>query len=76
MTPDLLEKEIPTPVSTGEEDVRQFLGEIRSFPLLNAAQERQLARMVDMGMCQYHRVDISRSDRDLDILKNIRALLP
>jgi hypothetical protein len=31
--------------------------------------------MVDMGMGQYYRVDIRRSDRDLDIFKDIRSLL-
>lgn len=32
------------PVSTGEDDVRQYLNEIRQFPLLTAEQERALAR--------------------------------
>ncbi|MBO7251011.1 MAG: RNA polymerase sigma factor RpoD/SigA [Oscillospiraceae bacterium] len=38
---ELLEKQ--TPISTGEEDMRQFLSEIRQFPLLNAQEERELA---------------------------------
>jgi RNA polymerase primary sigma factor len=33
-----------TPVSTGEEDLRQFLSEIRRYPLLTAEEERSLAR--------------------------------
>ena len=33
-----------TPVSTGEEDLRQFLSEIRRYPLLTAEEERELAR--------------------------------
>ena len=33
-----------TPISTGEEDLRQFLSEIRRYPLLNAEEERLLAR--------------------------------
>lgn len=32
------------PVSTGEEDLRQFLSEIRRYPLLTAEEERNLAR--------------------------------
>jgi len=38
----LLEKENP-PVSTGEEDVRQYLHEIRQYPRLSAEQERAIA---------------------------------
>ena len=33
-----------TPVSAGEEDLRQFLSEIRRYPLLTAEEERSLAR--------------------------------
>ena len=33
-----------TTVSTGEEDLRQFLSEIRRYPLLTAEEERNLAR--------------------------------
>jgi RNA polymerase primary sigma factor len=32
------------PISTGEEDLRQFLSEIRRYPLLSAEEERSLAR--------------------------------
>ncbi len=38
---ELLEK---TPVSSGEEDVSQYLNEIRRYPLLSPEEERQLAR--------------------------------
>ena len=44
---ELLEEQ--TPVSTGEEDVRQFLSEIRQFPLLSAQEERELARRCAEG---------------------------
>lgn len=37
------------PVSTGEEDMRQFLSEIRQFPLLSAQEERELARRCAEG---------------------------
>ncbi len=39
---ELLEQQIP--LSTGEEDARQFLSEIRRFPRLSAEEERALAR--------------------------------
>ena len=38
-----------TPVSTGEEDLRQFLSEIRRYPLLTAEEERNLARRCAQG---------------------------
>jgi len=44
---ELLEKEIP--LSTGEEDVRQFLSEIRRYPRLSAEEERELARRCTQG---------------------------
>ena len=46
---DLLEKETETPVSSGEDDVRQFLREIREFPRLTLEQERELARRCAEG---------------------------
>ena len=49
MTPDLLDKEMDTPISTGEEDVRQFLSEIRQFPRLSVQEERNLARRCAEG---------------------------
>lgn len=44
-----LEKETAVPLSTGEEDVRQFLSEIREYPRLTPEQERQLARRCAAG---------------------------
>ena len=45
----LLEKLDPTPISTGEEDVRQFLSEIRRYPLLSAEEELALAKRCAEG---------------------------
>ena len=41
---ELLEKQTEVPVSAGEDDVRQFLREIREFPRLTPEEERELAR--------------------------------
>lgn len=49
MTVDLLTQEDPAPISTGEEDMRQYLSEIRKFPLLTPEQERQLAQRCAQG---------------------------
>ena len=49
MNSGLLEKEMNTPVSTGEEDVRQYLSEIRRYPLLSPEAERELARRCAAG---------------------------
>ncbi len=49
MTPELLEMESQNLVSAGDEDLRQFLQEIRQFPLLTAQQERELARLCAEG---------------------------
>lgn len=49
MTPTYLEQNVPTPVSTGEDDVRQYLNEIRQFPRLTPEQERELARRCAEG---------------------------
>ena len=46
---ELLEKETQTPVSAGEDDVRQFLREIREFPRLTVEEERSLARCCAAG---------------------------
>lgn len=43
---ELLEK---APVSAGEDDVRQYLSEIRQFPRLTPEEERQLARRCAEG---------------------------
>ena len=45
----LLEKLDPIPVGAGEEDVRQFLSEIRRYPLLTPEQERTLAKRCAEG---------------------------
>ena len=44
---ELLERQ--SPISTGEEDMRLFLREIRQFPLLTAQEERNLARRCAEG---------------------------
>nr|MBQ8244952.1 RNA polymerase sigma factor RpoD/SigA [Oscillospiraceae bacterium] len=44
---ELLEREVP--VSSGEEDLRPFLREIREFPRLSPQQERELARRCAQG---------------------------
>lgn len=41
---EALRQQEAAPVSSGEDDVRQYLREIRRFPLLTAQQERELAR--------------------------------
>jgi len=49
MTSEILDKELDTPISTGEEDVRQYMSEIRQYPLLTAEQEREIARRCAEG---------------------------
>ena len=49
MTAELLSKTADCPVSTGEEDVSQFLREIREYPLLTAQEELELARRCAAG---------------------------
>lgn len=49
MNSALQEKELNMPVSAGEEDVRQYLREIRSYPLLSPEAERSLARRCAEG---------------------------
>ena len=49
MTSDLLEKEIEPAVSAGEDDVRQYLQEIRQYPRLTVEEERELARRCAEG---------------------------
>ena len=44
---ELLDKQ--TPLRAGEEDVRQFLREIREFPRLSVEEERELARRCAQG---------------------------
>ena len=49
MTSSLLEKELNTPIGFGEEDVSQYLREIRSYPRLTPEEERELARRCAQG---------------------------
>lgn len=46
---DLLLQATDTPVSAGEDDVRQYLREIRSYPRLTPEQERTLAQRCAQG---------------------------
>lgn len=49
MTFDLAMMEMETTVSAGEEDMRQYLNEIRRYPRLTAQQERELAKRCAQG---------------------------
>lgn len=44
-----LEEQTQVPISAGEDDVRQFLSEIRKFPRLTAEEEKELARRCAAG---------------------------
>ena len=46
---ELLEKQGSLPVSAGDDDVRQFLREIREFPRLSVEEERDLAQRCAKG---------------------------
>ncbi len=46
---ELLEKQPEEPISAGDEDVRQFLREIREYPRLTQQEERELARRCAQG---------------------------
>lgn len=46
---ELLEKQGTVPVSAGEDDVRQYLREIRQYPRLTAEEEQELARRCAEG---------------------------
>jgi len=46
---ELLEKQGSLPVSAGDDDVRQFLREIREFPRLSVEEERDLAQRCAEG---------------------------
>lgn len=48
MTPTFMEPGL-APTAVGEDDVRQYLNEIRQFPRLTAEQERELARRCAEG---------------------------
>ena len=49
MSLDLAEKEMETPVSAGEDDMRQYLNEIRRYPRLTPEEERALAKRCAEG---------------------------
>ena len=49
MTSELLTQKQDAPISTGEDDVRQYLSEIRRYPRLTAEEERELARRCAEG---------------------------
>ena len=49
MTPELLEMESQNLVSAGDDDLRQFLQEIRQFPLLTVQEEREIAHLCAEG---------------------------
>ncbi len=50
MTPAMLEKEeAQEPVRSGDEDVRQYLKEIREYPRLTQEEEQQIARRCAQG---------------------------
>ena len=49
MTVDVIEAVSNLPVSSGEEDVRQYLYEIRQYPLLTPQEERLLAQRCAAG---------------------------
>jgi len=49
MTAEILDKELNAPISDGEEDVRQYLSEIRRYPRLTAEEEREIARRCAEG---------------------------
>jgi RNA polymerase primary sigma factor len=38
-----------TPLSVGDEDIRQYINEIRQFPRLSPEEERDLARLCAQG---------------------------
>lgn len=46
---ELLDTGTELPVSAGEDDMRQFLREIRTYPRLTAAEEKELARRCASG---------------------------
>ena len=46
---ELLDKDTDLPLSAGEDDMRQFLREIRTYPRLTAEEEKELARRCAAG---------------------------
>lgn len=49
MTPQILTQENPVPISVGEDDMRQYLSEIRSYPRLTPEEELELAKLCAIG---------------------------
>ena len=49
MTTAFPEQAVPNPISAGDEDIRQYINEIRQFPRLTPEQERDLARLCAQG---------------------------
>lgn len=49
LTPTDYQNETELPISAGEDDVRQYLQEIRQYPLLSPEEERELARRCAQG---------------------------
>ena len=49
MTSELLTKSTPAPNTAGEDDVRQYLNEIRQYPRLTVEEERELAQRCAKG---------------------------
>ena len=49
MTTAFPEQQMSTPISSGDEDIRQYINEIRQFPRLTPGQERDLARLCAQG---------------------------
>ena len=49
MTTAFPEQQMSTPISSGDEDIRQYINEIRQFPRLTPEQERDLARLCAQG---------------------------
>lgn len=46
---EVLDKQTEMPISTGEEDMRQFLRELKEYPRLTPEEERELARRCAEG---------------------------
>ena len=49
MTTAFPEQAMSTPISTGDDDIRQYINEIRQYPRLTPEQERELARLCAQG---------------------------
>ena len=49
MTTAFPQQEMSSPVSVGDDDIRQYINEIRQYPRLTPEQERELARLCAQG---------------------------